>query len=103
MFAFYTPRYVLDTKIMPNLEKLNHAILQKCKDGNEESQACLTVCYLIQRFLISYSDPPTGAYLAKSLNEAVGMVTGNGVLADKVEGVFIIGGSSVYEVMFITY
>ena len=53
--------------------------------------------------MISYSDPPTGAYLAKSLNEAVAMVTGNGVLADKVEGVFIIGGSSVYEVMFFTY
>nr|XP_022308928.1 dihydrofolate reductase-like [Crassostrea virginica] len=43
------------------------------------------------------SNSPTGAYLAKSLNEAVAMVTGNGVLADKVEGVFIIGGSSVYE------
>ena len=67
------------------------------------SQTCLTVCYVIRRFLISYSNSPTGAYLAKSLNEAVAMVTGNGVLADKVEGVFIIGGSSVYEVMFFTY
>lgn len=40
---------------------------------------------------------PTGAYLAKSLEEAISMVTDKGDLADKVEGVHIIGGSSVYK------
>ncbi|XP_048750047.2 dihydrofolate reductase-like isoform X2 [Ostrea edulis] len=42
-------------------------------------------------------DPFDGVYVAKSLDEAITMVTGNGVLADKVEGVHIIGGSSVYK------
>lgn len=43
------------------------------------------------------TQPPTGAYLARSLDEAISMVTGGGILADKVEGVHIIGGSSVYK------
>lgn len=47
---------------------------------------------------VSNSHAPTGAYLAKSLEEAISMVTDKGDLADKVEGVHIIGGSSVYKV-----
>lgn len=47
---------------------------------------------------MSNSHAPTGAYLAGSLEEAISMVTDKGDLADKVEGVHIIGGSSVYKV-----
>lgn len=47
---------------------------------------------------VSNSHAPTGAYLAGSLEEAISMVTDKGDLADKVEGVHIIGGSSVYKV-----
>lgn len=47
---------------------------------------------------VSNSHAPTGAYLAKSLEEAISMVSDKGDLADKVEGVHIIGGSSVYKV-----
>ncbi|XP_061185140.1 bifunctional dihydrofolate reductase-thymidylate synthase-like [Saccostrea echinata] len=46
------------------------------------------------------SHAPEGTYVAKCLDEAVSMVTGNGILADKVEGVHIIGGSSVYKAAF---
>ncbi|XP_060080827.1 dihydrofolate reductase-like isoform X3 [Ylistrum balloti] len=42
-------------------------------------------------------ETPSGAYLARSFKEAVAMVTGKGDFAEKVENVYIIGGSSVYK------
>lgn len=42
------------------------------------------------------SDPPEGAHLANSLDDAVALLSQE-PLADKVENIFIIGGSSVYK------
>ncbi|XP_069101861.1 uncharacterized protein [Argopecten irradians] len=42
-------------------------------------------------------EAPTNTYVATSLENAVAMVTGNGELTDKVESLFVIGGSSVYK------
>lgn len=58
----------------------------------------INLCAKIFLCFLSNSQTPTGAYLARSLDEAISMVTGSGILADKVEGVHIIGGSSVYKV-----
>jgi len=44
-----------------------------------------------------YRDVPEGVYLARSLQEALALVT-SPELAEKVEDVHVIGGSSVYKV-----
>ncbi|XP_076463676.1 dihydrofolate reductase-like [Babylonia areolata] len=41
-------------------------------------------------------EAPEGAHLARSLNDAITLLT-TGPLASKVESLFVIGGSSVYE------
>ncbi|XP_033726108.1 dihydrofolate reductase-like [Pecten maximus] len=42
-------------------------------------------------------ETPTGTYIAKSLEDAISMVSGKGDLRDKVESLYVIGGSSVYK------
>ncbi|CAH1789531.1 unnamed protein product [Owenia fusiformis] len=41
-------------------------------------------------------EAPEGAYIARGLDEAIDVVT-SPALADKVEGIFVIGGSSIYS------
>ncbi|XP_033725589.1 uncharacterized protein LOC117315490 isoform X2 [Pecten maximus] len=43
------------------------------------------------------NETPTGTYIARSLEDAISMVSGNGDLRDKVESLYVIGGSSVYK------
>ena len=45
----------------------------------------------------SCRESPEGAYLARSLEDAI-KISGSESLADSVEGLFIIGGASIYQV-----
>ena len=45
----------------------------------------------------STRESPEGAYLARSLEDAI-KISGSESLADSVEGLFIIGGASIYQV-----
>lgn len=47
-----------------------------------------------------YREAPPGVYIARGLDEAINLV--NKDLADKVESICIIGGSSVYKVTFLS-
>lgn len=52
---------------------------------------------LISAFVSVSSEPPANAYLASSFDKAIEL-TQSGRLADKIESVFITGGSSIYKV-----
>ena len=56
------------------------------------------VFFLILNFFFNSVAPP-GTFLAQNLDQAIDM-TQNGSLKDKTEQIFIIGGSSVYKVIF---
>ena len=52
---------------------------------------------MINIFFSDFREAPEGVYIARGLDEAMNIVTKD--LADKVESIYIIGGSSIYKVL----